>query len=109
MSHRTAVAGLALGALAAACSQNVVRTMFPTPIVMQDERLDFSRTALPEDRGTEVSVLFATTRAPAPLEAPERYATAAGDAVRDGTQPRSCQSLFVECMCAGNLSFTGRP
>jgi esterase/lipase superfamily enzyme len=58
--------------------------MFPTPIVMQDERLDFSRTVLPERRGTEVSVLFATTRAPAPPEAPERYARAAGDAVRLG-------------------------
>jgi esterase/lipase superfamily enzyme len=84
MSHRTALAGLALGALSAACSQSVVRTMFPTPIVMQDERLDFSRTVLPEQRSTEVSVLFATTRAPAPLEAPERYATAAGDGVRVG-------------------------
>ena len=58
--------------------------MFPTPIVMQDERLDFSQTVLPERRGTEVSVLFATTRAPAPPEAPERYARGAGDAVRVG-------------------------
>jgi len=82
--HRTAVAGLVLGALSAACSQNVVRAMFPTPIVMQDERLDFSQTVLPERRGTEVSVLFATTRAPAPPEAPERYARNAGDAVRVG-------------------------
>jgi len=84
MSHRTAVAGLALAALSAACSQYVVRRMVPTPIVMQDERLDFSRTVLPEHRGTEVSVLFATTRAPAPPGAPERYARGAGDAVRVG-------------------------
>ena len=84
ISHRTAVAGLALAALSAACSQNVVRAMFPTPIVMQDERLDFSRTVLPERRGTEVGVLFATTRAPAPPEAPERYARGAGDGVRVG-------------------------
>src|SRR5215469_2548151 len=84
MSNRTAVAGLALAALTAACSQYVVRTMFPTPIVMQDERLDFSQTILPERRETEVSVLFATTRAPAPPEAPERYAREAGDAVRVG-------------------------
>jgi esterase/lipase superfamily enzyme len=58
--------------------------MVPTPIVMQDERLDFSRVVLPENRRTEVSVLFATTRAPAPPEAPERYARRAGDAVRLG-------------------------
>src|SRR5262245_29335126 len=88
ISHRTAVAGLAalaaLAALSAACSQSVVRRMFPTPIVMQDERLDFSQTVLPERRETEVSVLFATTRAPAPPEAPERYARGAGDGVRVG-------------------------
>jgi esterase/lipase superfamily enzyme len=58
--------------------------MFPTPAVMQDERLDFSQTILPERRETEVSVLFATTRAPAPPEAPERYARGAADAVRVG-------------------------
>jgi esterase/lipase superfamily enzyme len=84
MSYRYAAAGLALVALSAACSQNVVRAMFPTPIVMQDERLDFSQTVLPERRGTEVSVLFATRREPAPPEAPERYARGAGDAVRVG-------------------------
>jgi esterase/lipase superfamily enzyme len=84
MSHRTAVVGLALAALLAACSQYVVRRMVPTPIVMQDERLDFSQTVLPEHRATEVSVLFATTRAPAPPEAPERYARGAGGAVRVG-------------------------
>ena len=84
MSRWTAVAGLALAALSAACSQSVVRRMFPTPIVMQDERLDFSQTVLPDRRETEVSVLFATTRAPAPPEAPERYARGAGDGVRVG-------------------------
>jgi esterase/lipase superfamily enzyme len=84
VSHRTFVVGLALAALSAACSQYVVRRMFPTPIVMQDERLDFSQIVLPERRETEVSVLFATTRAPAPPEAPERYARGAGEAVRVG-------------------------
>jgi esterase/lipase superfamily enzyme len=84
MSHRYVLAGLALVALSAACSQYTVRRMVPTPIVMQDERLDFSRTVLPERRGTEVSVLFATTRAPAPPEAPERYTRGAGDGVRVG-------------------------
>jgi len=84
MSQRTAAAGLALAVLSAACSQYIVRRMVPTPIVMQDERLDFSQTVLPERRATEVSVLFATRRAPAPPDAPERYARAAGDAVRVG-------------------------
>jgi len=84
MRYRTAVAGLALAALAAACSQHTVRRMFPTPIVMQDERLEFSQTVPPEHRLTEVSVLFATTRAPAPAEAPERYTRSAGDGVRVG-------------------------
>src|SRR5215469_15110083 len=84
MSRWHAVAGLALVALSAACSQYIVRRMVPTPIVMQDERLDFSRNVLPERRRTEVSVLFATTRAPAPPDAPERYARGAGDAVRVG-------------------------
>jgi hypothetical protein len=58
--------------------------MVPSPIVMQDERLDFSRDVLPESRGTGVDVLFATTRAPAPPEGPERYTQRAGDAVRLG-------------------------
>jgi esterase/lipase superfamily enzyme len=83
-SHRTAMAGVAFAALSAACSQYVVRRMVPTPIVMQDERLDFSRNVLPESRTTEVSVLFATRRAPAPPEAPERYGRSTSDAVRVG-------------------------
>lgn len=84
ISSRSAVAGLALGALSAACSQHIVRAMFPTPIVMQDERLDFSRNVGPDARGTDVSVLFATRRAPAPPEAPERYGRGEGDVVRVG-------------------------
>jgi esterase/lipase superfamily enzyme len=79
-----AVTGLALAALSAACSQHVARRMFPTPYVMQDERLDFAQTVPDDRRGTEVHVLFATTRAPAPPEAAERYARGAGDAVRVG-------------------------
>jgi esterase/lipase superfamily enzyme len=58
--------------------------MVPSPIVMQDERLDFSRPVPPERRTNRVSVLFATTRAPAPPEAPERFTRRAGDAVRLG-------------------------
>src|SRR5215468_8330762 len=79
----TAVA-LVLATLLASCSQTIVRRMVPTPIVMQDPRLDFSRIVAPDRRATEVSVFFATTRAPAPPEAPERYTTRAGDAVRLG-------------------------
>src|SRR5262245_54471755 len=82
---RLASAGaLALAALSASCSQTVVHTMVPSPIVMQDERLDFSREVPAETRGGEVSVLFATTRAPAPPEAPERYTRRPGDAARLG-------------------------
>ena len=84
INRPAAVTGLALAALAAACSQNVARRMVPTPLIMQDERLDFSQTVPPERRATEVSVLFATTRAPAPPEAAERYARGPGDAVRAG-------------------------
>jgi len=58
--------------------------MVPSPIVMRDERLDFTRAVLPENRNNEVSVLFATTRAPAPPEAPEHFTRSAGDAVRLG-------------------------
>src|SRR5262249_14054846 len=79
----TAVA-LVLATLSASCSQTILRRMVPTPIVIQDERLDFSRVVAPDRRVTEESVFFATTRAPAPPEAPERYASRKGDAVRLG-------------------------
>src|SRR5262249_34733832 len=76
---------LALVALLSGCGgREVVRNMFPAPIIMQDERLDFSRVVAPEDRVTEVRVLFATTRAPAPSDAPERFTDRAGDRVRLG-------------------------
>src|SRR5262245_34314370 len=84
MSRLAAVAALGLAALSASCGRDAVRRMVPSPIVMQDERLDFSRIVPPDNRKNEVSVLFATTRAPAPPEAPERYARRAGDAVRLG-------------------------
>src|SRR5262245_28531492 len=82
ISRLAAVVAFFLAAFSVSCSQNVVRTMIPSPILMQDERLDFSRVVLPEERTTEVSVLFATTRAPAPPDAPERYTSRPGDAVR---------------------------
>ena len=76
---------LAAGALSAACSHNIVpTTMIPSPIVMRDERLDFARIVLPENRTSEVSVLFATTRAPATPTTPEHFTRRAGDAVRLG-------------------------
>src|SRR5262245_52232340 len=85
LSRRLASAvALVLATLVASCSQTIVRRMVPTPIVLQDERLDFSRIVPPDRRVTEGNVFFATTRAPAPPEAPERYTSRAGDAVRLG-------------------------
>ncbi|HKE92708.1 MAG TPA: alpha/beta hydrolase [Povalibacter sp.] len=84
MNRVTLVALLALAALSAACTRTPVRAMPPSPIVMQDERLDFARTVVPEKRTTEVSVLFATTREQAPPDAPERFTRRPGDAVRIG-------------------------
>jgi esterase/lipase superfamily enzyme len=82
---RVALVGLlALATLSAACARAPVRAMPPSPIVMQDKRLDFSRPVLPQRRTTEVSVLFATTREPAPQGAPERFTRRPGDAVRIG-------------------------
>jgi len=59
-------------------------TMFPAPIIMQDPRLDFTRLVAPQNRTTDVDVLFATTRAPAPAGAAERYLSRHGDKVRLG-------------------------
>src|SRR5262249_41756678 len=84
ITYRAALAALSCGILLLSCSSSVVRTMIPSPILMQDERLDLSRVVPPEGRTTEVSVLFATTRAPAPPDAPERYTSRPGDAVRAG-------------------------
>jgi len=58
--------------------------MMPAPIIMQDPRLDFARRVAPGDRVADVRVLFATTRKPAPADAPERFLARAGDAVRLG-------------------------
>ena len=75
---------LALAAVSSSCARAPARTMVPSPILMQDKRLDFSRPVLPERRTTEVSVLFATTRAPAPPDASERFTRRAGDQVHMG-------------------------
>jgi esterase/lipase superfamily enzyme len=84
MDRISLVALLALAALLAACTRAPVRAMPPSPIVMRDERLDFSRVVLPEKRTTEVSVLFATTREQAPSDASERFTHRPGDAVHIG-------------------------
>jgi len=75
-------AALALAALSPGCT--TTRAMVPSPVVMQDERLDFSYPVLPNSRSTGVNVLFATTRAPAPPGAAERFTRHAGDGVRLG-------------------------
>ena len=49
-------------------------TLFPAPAVVKDPRLDFAALVSPEHRDTNVQVFYATTRAPAPEEYPERYA-----------------------------------
>src|SRR5262252_7841462 len=84
MSRLATMMVLVLATLPTSCSQTILRRMVPTPIVMQDPRLDFSRIVAPDRRVTEESVFFATTRAPAPPGAPERYTSRAGDVVRLG-------------------------
>src|SRR5262252_9009580 len=60
-------------------------TMFPAPIIMQDPRLDFARFVAPQNRTTDVDVLYATALAPAPAGAAERYLRGRpGDQVRLG-------------------------
>src|SRR5512134_2266217 len=53
------------GVLGGCASDEVVLSMMPAPIIMQDARLDFTRHVAPEDRASNVlPVLFATPRAP---------------------------------------------
>jgi len=76
---------LPLLALLGGCdSGDVARPMMPAPIIMQDARLDFTRWVAPENRSTDVRVLYATPRAPAPAGAPEHYLRSPGDTVRLG-------------------------
>jgi esterase/lipase superfamily enzyme len=77
------LAALALAGLLIGCDGGEP-TMFPAPIVMQDPRLDFTRFVAPEHRDSDVRVLYATTRAPAPAGDPEHYTRRAGDAMRLG-------------------------
>src|SRR5262249_59190288 len=87
LSRLATVMVLVLATLPTSCSQTILRRMVPTPIVMQDPRLDFSRIVAPDRRVTEESVFFATTRAPAPPGAPERYTSRAGAVVRLAVPP----------------------
>jgi esterase/lipase superfamily enzyme len=80
-----ASAALALVGLLTGCgSDEVSWTMMPPPVVMTDPRLDFARRVPPADRDTDVRVLYATTRAPAPAGARERYQRTPGDRTRLG-------------------------
>src|SRR5262245_46680542 len=79
--HRVALL-LALAALMGGCSSDPPGwTMFPAPIIMQDSRLDFTRFVAPQNHRTDMDVLYATTRAPAPAGAAERYLRRPGDQV----------------------------
>src|SRR5262245_11832143 len=73
-----------VGLLAGCGSDDRAGTMMPAPIIMKDARLDFTRVVAPADRDTDVRVVYATTRAPAPEGAREHYLRRAGDAVRLG-------------------------
>jgi esterase/lipase superfamily enzyme len=52
--------------------------LMPTPVVFQDERLDFRPVLSPELRSTRLPVFYATTRAPAPEGEPGHYVNAMG-------------------------------
>ena len=85
MNRAAVVCLLACVVLLVGCDSGPANwTMMPAPVVMSDPRLDFSRLVAPEDRDTDVRVLYATTRAPASEGARERYRPSAGDAVRLG-------------------------
>src|SRR5215831_18362149 len=73
---------LVLAGLLVGCDGgDVARPMMPAPIVMKDERLDFTRLVAPENRTTDVRVLYATTRAPG---SSGHYLSSRGNAVRLG-------------------------
>ena len=85
MSRAAVLPVLLLVGLLAGCDRSdVTWTMMPAPVIMKDARFDFMRLVAPENRDTDVRVLYATRRAPAPKGARERYLQSAGDAVRLG-------------------------
>src|SRR4029450_1034367 len=77
------LAVLALAGLLIACDGGEP-TRFPAPIGRREPRLDFTRFVAPEPRDSDVRVLYATTRAPAPAGDPEHSTRRAGDARRLG-------------------------
>jgi esterase/lipase superfamily enzyme len=80
-----AATALVLVALLTGCGKDEVSwTMMPPPVVVTDPRLDFARRVAPADRDTDVRVLYATTRAPSPPGARERYQPRPGDRTRLG-------------------------
>jgi hypothetical protein len=88
------LSALALVALLAGCEADVTWTMMPAPIIMKDARFDFARHVAPDDRDTDVRVLYATPRAPAPPGARERYRQEAGG--RDKLVPEGVEGLVPQ-------------
>lgn len=81
----TRVAILLLLAVLAGCdSSDVARPMMPAPVIMKDSRLDFTRLVAPENRNTDVGVLYATRRTPAAPGDPRNYLQSRAGAVRLG-------------------------
>jgi esterase/lipase superfamily enzyme len=77
--------GLVLAALLAGCdSSDVARPMMPAPVIMKDPRLDFTRQVRPENRNTDVRVLYATSRTPAPVGDSRNYLQSRGGTVQVG-------------------------
>lgn len=72
------------GALAGCDSPDVARPMMPAPIIMKDPRLDFTKLVTPENRNTDVRVLYATSRTPAPPGDSRNFLQSRGSAVRLG-------------------------
>lgn len=75
---------LAIGLLAACDRGTPPLRMIPAPIVVQDPRLDFARAVAESDRGVDVPVFYATTRARSAEGAAEAYSREAGDDARLG-------------------------
>jgi esterase/lipase superfamily enzyme len=82
----TLVAILLLAAvvLAGCDSPDVARPMMPAPIIMKDPRLDFTRLVAPQNRNTDVRVLYATSRTPAQAGDSRNYLQSRTGTVRLG-------------------------
>ena len=78
------ILALAGGLLAGCDSPDVARPMMPAPIIMKDGRLDFTKLVAPENRNTDVQVLYATSRTPAPAGDSRNYLQSRASSVRLG-------------------------